>query len=137
MVSSQKRSENVSVSTYFRTEALNEWIKNIRSKKIFKKRQSKGQDLRAIAILTHTLLENQKVLRQKQKERSQRWTELKKTLENGHNNENCEFSSKSDLTKAKEDEQKKNEIKALWKEELDDIDNFINDLNSIKTTLVR
>lgn len=138
MVSSQKRNENVSVSTkYFRTEALNEWIKNIRSKKIFKKRQSKGQDLRTLAILTHTLLENQKVLRQKQKERSQRWMELKKMIDNGSYNDKSDSSDSCDLENLQADEQKKNEIKALWKEEIEDIDNFMNNLNSIKTSLVR
>lgn len=133
MVSSQKRSENV--STYFRTEALNEWIKNIRWKKITKRRQSKGQDLRTIAILSHTLAESQKILRQKQKERSQRWTELKKMLESG--SDKSDSSESSDLERLRDEEQKNNEIKALWKEEIDDIDNFINNLNSIKTTLVR
>lgn len=141
MVSSQNRNENVSVSKYFRTEALNEWIKNIKSKKIVKRKQSRGQDLRAIAILTHTLVENQKILRQKQKERSERWMELKKMIENGSYNDCSDKSDNSsedscDLEKVDE-EQKKNEIKALMKEELFEIDNFLNNLNSIKTTLVR
>lgn len=139
MVSSQNRNENVSVSTkYFRTEALNDWIRNIKSKKTFKRRQSRGQDLRTLAILTHTLVENQKVLRQKQKERSERWTELKKMIDNGsYNKEKSDSSDTCDLEKLKADEQKKNEIKALWKEELSDIDDFMNNLNSIKTSLVR
>lgn len=140
MVSSQKRNENVSVSTkYFRTEALNEWIKNIKSKKSFKRKQSRGQDLRTLAILSHTLSENQKILRQKQRERSERWMELKKMIDNGSYADKSDTSSNScDLEKAQDDEeQKKNEIKALWKEELSDIDNFLNDLNSIKTSLVR
>ena len=139
MVSSQTRSENVSVSTkYFRTEALNEWIKNIKSKKIVKRKQSRGQDLRTMAILTHTLLENQKILRQKQKERSERWMELKKMIDNGSYNDKSDNSSDTcDLVKIEDDERKKNEIKALWKEELSDIDDFLNNLNSIKTSLVR
>lgn len=139
MVSSQNRSENVSVSTkYFRTEALNEWIKNIKSKKIVKRKQSRGQDLRTLAILTHTLLENQKVLRQKQKERSERWMELKKMIDNGSYNDKSDISNSCDLEKVDDDEQtKKNEIKALWKEELSDIDDFLTNLNSIKTSLVR
>jgi len=139
MVSSQKRSENVSVSTkYFRTEALNEWIRNIKSKKSFKKRQSKGQDLRTFAILTHTLLENQKALRQKQKERSERWLELKKMIDNGNYSDKNDSSESCDLESLQAEEQrKKNEIKAMWKEELNDIDDFMNNLNSIKTSLVR
>jgi len=138
MVSSQNRSENVSVSTkYFRTEALNEWIKNIKSKKIVKRKQSRGQDLRAIAILTHTLLENQKILRQKQKERSERWMELKKMIDNGSYNDKTDSSGSCDLEKIEDEKRKKNEINALWKEELSDIDDFLNNLNSIKTSLVR
>lgn len=140
MVSSQNRSENVSVK-YFRTEALNEWIKNIKSKKIVKRKQSRGQDLRAIAILTHTLVENQKILRQKQKERSERWMELKKMIENGSydSSDKSDNSSDScDLEKVDdEEEQKKIEIKAFMKEELYEIDNFLNNLNSIKTSFVR
>lgn len=139
MVSSQNRNENVSVSTkYFRTEALNEWIKNIKTKKTFKRKQSRGQDLRILAILTNSLAENQKILRTKQKERSERWMELKKMIDNGsYNKDKSDNSDTCDLEKLKADEQKKNEIKALWKEELSDIDDFMNNLNSIKTSLVR
>lgn len=141
MVSSQLRSENVSVSSkYFRTEALNEWIRNVRSKKIYKKRQSRGQDLRALAILTHTLLENQKILRLKQKERSERWTEMRKMIENNNSEKASDKSDTSDsysLEKMEQDQQKKNELKAKWKEELNDLDNFINNIDSIKTSLVR
>lgn len=140
MVSSQ-RSENVSVSTkYFRTEALNEFIRNIRTKKSFKRRQSKGQDLRTIAILTNSLIENQKVLRQKQRERSERWMELKKMIDNGSYSDQTDNNNNSftcDLEKEQADEQKTNEIKALWKEELCDLNAFLNNLNSIKTSLVR
>jgi len=138
MVSSQNRSENVSVSTkYFRTEALNEWIKNIKSKKIVKRKQSRGQDLRTIAILTNALESNQKILRQKQKERSERWMELKKMIDNGSYNDKSDSSGSCDLEKVEDEKRKKNEIKALWKEELSDIDDFLNNLNSIKTSLVR
>lgn len=138
MVSSQKRNENVSVSSkYFRTEALNDFIRNIKSKKSFKKKQSKGQDLRTLAILTHTLLENQKVLRLKQKERSERWMELKKMIENGSYNDKSDNSESCELERLQADEQKNIEIKALWKEELNDIDDFMNNLSSIKTSLVR
>lgn len=140
MVNSQNRNENVSVSTkYFKTEALNEWIRNIKSKKIFKRKQSRGQDLRTIAILTNALEENQKILRIKQKERCQRWMELKKMIDNGsYNKEKSDSSDTCDLEKLKaDDEQKKNEIKAMWKDEICEIDDFMNNLNSIKTSLVR
>lgn len=132
MVSSQKRNENVSFSTNLKTKALNDWIKNIKSKKSFKRKQSKGQDLRTLAILTHSLIENQKIL---QKKRSERWMEIKKLIENGEYNEKSDSSRNSYYRE--ETEERKNEIKALWKEELSDIDDFITSLNSIKTSLVR
>lgn len=138
MVSSQNRNENVSVSSkYFRTEALNEWIKNIKSKKSFKRKQSRGQDLRTLAILTHTLYENQKILRQKQRERSERWMELKKMMDNGSLGAKSDTSSNFVSTPQEDEEQRQNEFKALFKDELREIDNFINNINSIKTTLVR
>lgn len=138
MVSSQNRNENVSVSSkYFRTEALNEWIKNIKSKKSFKRKQSRGQDLRTLAILTHTLYENQKILRQKQRERSERWMELKKMMDNGSLGAKSDSSSNFVSTPQEDEEQRQNEFKALFKDELREIDNFINNINSIKTTLVR
>lgn len=138
MVSSQNRNENVSVSSkYFRTEALNEWIKNIKSKKSFKRKQSRGQDLRTLAILTHTLYENQKILRQKQKERSERWMELKKMMDNGSLGAKSDTSSNFASTSQEDEEQRQHEMKALLKDELREIDNFLNNINSIKTTLVR
>lgn len=62
--------------------------------------------------------------------------ELKKMIENGSYNDKSD-SSESDLERLQADEQKKIEIKALWKEELNDIDDFMNNLNSIKTSLIR
>lgn len=57
-------------------------------------------------------------------------------IENGSYNDKSD-SSESDLERLQADEQKKIEIKALWKEELNDIDDFMNNLNSIKTSLIR
>lgn len=118
--------------------AIAEWIRNIRSKKIYKKRQSKGQDLRSIAILTNALLEHQKVLRQKQSERLERWLAIKNSMELDENkNENSENSIDCDFKKLEEEEIRQKEIKALFKDQIDEIDNFMNNLNSIKTSLVR
>lgn len=121
--------------------AIAEWIKNIRSKKIVKKRQSKGQDLRSIAILANAHLELQKILRQKQSERLERWLALKSSMEldenNSKNNENSENSIDCDFKKLEEEEIRQKELKALFKDQIDEIDNFMNNLNSIKTSLVR
>ena len=65
--------------------------------------------------------------------------ELKKMIENGSyddkSDNNCDLikSSQED----DEEQKKKNEIKALWKDEINGIDSYINNINSIKTTLVR
>lgn len=142
MVASNNRSENVYISANSaKTEtpsALAEWIKNIRSKKINKKRQSKGQDLRAIAILSNALLEHQKVLRQKQSERLERWLAMKKSMELDEKlQEDSENTVDCDMMKLEEEEIRQKEMKARFKQEIEEIDNFMNNLNSIKTSLVR
>lgn len=142
MVASNNRSENVCISSSpIKAEApsaLVEWIKNIRSKKIHKKRQSKGQDLRAIAILSNALLEHQKVLRQKQSERMERWLAIKKSMELDEKlRESSESTVDCDMRRLEEEETRQKELKNLFKQEIAQIDNFIDDLNSIKTSLVR
>lgn len=144
MVASNNRSENVCVSSSnAKAEtnvALAEWIRNIRSKKIHKKRQSKGQDLRAIAILSNALSEHQKVLRQKQSERLERWLAMKKSMELENEklrDNNSENSIDCDMRRLEAEEERQKEMKSLFKQEIAEIDNFMNNLNSIKTTLVR
>lgn len=146
MVASNNRSENVCVSSSnAKAEtniALAEWIRNIRSKKIHKKRQSKGQDLRAIAILSNALSEHQKVLRQKQSERMERWLAMKKSMELENeklrdNNSENENSIDCDMRRLEAEEERQKKMKSLFKQEIAEIDNFMNNLNSIKTTLVR
>lgn len=144
MVASNNRSENVCVSSAnAKAEtnvALAEWIRNIRSKKIHKKRQSKGQDLRAIAILSNALSEHQKVLRQKQSERLERWLAMKKSMELENEklrDNNSENSIDCDMRRLEAEEERQKEMKSLFKQEIAEIDNFMNNLNSIKTTLVR
>lgn len=122
---------------------LNEWIKNLKSKRQFKKRISKGSDLRSIAILQNSLLKNQKILYQKQKERSEKWLKMKRMLEESQ--KSCDNSSNDSDSSPEnsynlenlEREQRRNEIRMIWKEDLSDIDSFMNSLDSIKTTLVR
>lgn len=121
------------------TEALNEWIRNLKSKKQFKRKVSKGRDLRAIAILQNTLLINQKILQQKQRIASEKWLKMKKMLEESSK---CDKSSSSDEDRSYnienlEREREKAKIKMIWKEDLSDINSFMNNLDNIKTTLVR
>ena len=111
-------------------DALNNWIKDIRNKKIVKKRQSRG-DLRMLAILSNTLFKAEEELRKKQHERKMKWTRIKLRL-------NASSKSLNNSYKVDEDEEKqKIEINALWSSELNGLNNFINNLSKIKTVVVR
>ncbi|CAO1425383.1 unnamed protein product [Diamesa serratosioi] len=140
MVSSKTR-ENVSSKFHNanKTELLNDWIRNVKTKKSIVKRKTRGQDLRSIAVLTRTLFQAQEDLRRKQNERSKKWNEMRKLIEeNSFNNADNDI----DLSKFVEDEQKQQmEMEALWSEDssvqLTELDNFLKNLSSIKTSIVR
>lgn len=140
MVASSQSNNNASNISNIKSssEALNDWIRNLKSKKQFKRKISRGQDLRAIAMLQNSLLTNLKTLRQRQRERSEKWSKLKKMME--INNNNIINSSNCDNIESSSEEKelsRKEEIQKMFKEDLSDIDNFMNDLDSIKTALVR
>ncbi|CAO1429199.1 unnamed protein product [Diamesa hyperborea] len=140
MVSSKTR-ENVSSKFHNanKTELLNDWIRNVKTKKSIVKRKTRGQDLRSIAVLTRTLFQAQEDLRKKQNERSKKWNEMRKLIEeNSFNNADNDI----DLSKFVEDEQKQQiEMEAMWSEDspiqLTELDNFLKNLSSIKTSIVR
>lgn len=140
MVSSKTR-ENVSSKFHNanKTELLNDWIRNVKTKKSIVKRKTRGQDLRSIAVLTRTLFQAQEDLRKKQNERSKKWNEMRKLIEeNSFNNADNDI----DLGKFVEDEQKQQiEMEAMWSEDspiqLTELDNFLKNLSSIKTSIVR
>lgn len=140
MVSSKTR-ENVSSKFHNanKTELLNDWIRNVKTKKSIVKRKTRGQDLRSIAVLTRTLFQAQEDLRRKQNERSKKWNEMRKLIEeNSFNNADNDI----DLSKFVEDEQKQQmEMEAMWSEnspiQLTELDNFLKNLSSIKTSIVR
>lgn len=140
MVSSKTR-ENVSSKFHNanKTELLNDWIRNVKTKKSIVKRKTRGQDLRSIAVLTRTLFQAQEDLRRKQNERSKKWNEMRKLIEeNSFNNADNDI----DLGKFVEDEQKQQiEMEAMWSEDspiqLTELDNFLKNLSSIKTSIVR
>lgn len=142
VASSQANSSKIS-NIQSSSEALNEWIRNLKSKKQFKRKTSRGQDLRAIAMLQNSLLTNLKVLRQRQRERSEKWHKIKKMLEanNNNNNEECDnLESEKDQRRIECLEKelcRKEEMQKIFKEDLSDIDNFMNNLDSIKTAFVR
>lgn len=137
MVASSQ-ANNKSLNIQSSSEALNDWIRNLKSKKQFKRKSSRGQDLRAIAMLQNSLLTNLKVLRQRQRERSEKWHKIKKMLEVNNNNDECDnLESDNDKKRVESLESRKEEMEKIFKEDLSDIDNFMNDLDSIKTALVR
>lgn len=121
------------------TEALNEWIRNLKSKRQFKKKVSRGQDLFAIAILQNSLIKNQRMLQQRQKERSEKWLKMKKMLEESTRNCDNESSDedKSYNLDSLDREERQMQIKKIWEEDLSDIESFMNSLDSVKTSLVR
>jgi predicted patatin/cPLA2 family phospholipase len=139
VASSQANTKTLNIQSS--SEALNEWIRNLKSKKQFKRRTSRGQDLRSIAILQNSLLSNLKTLRQRQRERSEKWHKIKKMLEENNNNEECDnLESDKDQKRIESLEielSRKEEMKKIFNEDLSDIDNFMNNLDSIKTALVR
>ena len=131
MVSSKYR-ENITSKhqNYTTDDALNNWIKDVRNKKIVKKKQLRG-DLRMLAILSNTLFKAEEELRKKQLERNMKWTRIKLRLNSSSSN--IGSSHKIDEDK----EQQKIEINALWTSELNGLDNFITNLSKIKTVVVR
>jgi hypothetical protein len=144
MVASSQANNNASnknSNIQFSSEALNlnDWIKNLKSKKQFKRKISRGQDLRAIAMLQNSLLTNLKMLRQRQRERSEKWSKIKKMLEINNNCDNLESKKCEEKTfeSLEKELNRKEEIQKIFKEDLSDIDDFMNNLDSIKTALVR
>ena len=119
----QKRSISSKFRSYNRNQDLNDWIKNIKTKKIVKKKETRGTDLRVLAVLSQALRCAEDELKRKQEERALKWAQIRMRL----NEPAPQYSEDEDQT----------EKQKLWKCELNGINSFINDLNQIKTTLVR
>ena len=119
----QKRSISSKFRSYNRNQDLNDWIKNIKTKKIVKKKETRGTDLRVLAVLSQALRCAEDELKRKQEERALKWAQIRMRL----NEPAPQYSEDEDQT----------EKQNLWKCELNGINSFINDLNQIKTTLVR
>lgn len=121
------------------TETLNEWISTVRYKKGMIRRQRRSQDLRVAAMLTTTIQRAETDLRRRQNERALKWAQLRvvyeKDQETFSNNPkaNDETTMTSDTNTAKREE----EIENLWNCELNGLHNLFNDLNQIKTAIVR
>lgn len=124
MVSNASFNNNSTKFRYYNhTDALNDWIKKVKSKKVLKKRQTKGQDLRIMAVLTTAIVRAEQDLKKKQAERAQKWSQIRLRLSKPVNSDD-------------ESEHKK-EIDNLWNCELNGLNSFINNLNQIKSPVVR
>uniref|UniRef100_U5EP97 Uncharacterized protein n=1 Tax=Corethrella appendiculata TaxID=1370023 RepID=U5EP97_9DIPT len=131
MVATRNRNDISSkFRNYNKTQDLNDWIKNVKNKKIVKKKQTRGQDLRVLAILTRALVQAEDDLRKKQEERAMKWAQIRMRLNEPITNNHL---SEDDT----EVEKEKEKITNLWNCELNGIDNLINDLNQIKSQVVR
>lgn len=110
-----------------RAFSLFDWIGKVKCKKTEMRRRRRNQDLRVSAILTRTLLTAEKEMRIKQQERALKWAKL-----------NLDISQQINEPTSPEDEEKhKQEISDMWNSELSELDEFINSLSQIKTSIVR
>lgn len=90
------------------------------------RRKRRSQDLRVAAILTTALISAEREMRIKQQERAMKWAKL-----------NLEISQRSEPKSAEEEEKHQQEVSDMWNSELSELDEFINSLSQIKTSIVR
>lgn len=109
-----------------RAFSLFDWIGKVKCKKTEMRRRRRNQDLRVAAILTTALISAEREMRIKQQERALKWAKL-----------NLEISQQSEPKSAEEEEKHKREVSDMWNSELSELDEFINSLSQIKTSIVR
>ncbi|XP_031618565.1 uncharacterized protein LOC116337808 [Contarinia nasturtii] len=109
-----------------RAFSLFDWIGKVKCKKMEMRRKRRSQDLRVAAILTTALISAEREMRIKQQERALKWAKL-----------NLEISQQSEPKSAEEEEKHKREVSEMWNSELSELDEFINSLSQIKTSIVR
>jgi len=109
-----------------RAVSLFDWIGKVKCKKAEMRRRRRNQDLRVAAILTTALIRAEQEMRIKQQERALKWAKL-----------NLELSRDSVLKSVDEEEKHKKEVSEMWNSELSELDEFINSLSQIKTSIVR
>lgn len=106
--------------------SLFEWIGKVKCKKVEMRRKRRQQDLRVAAILTTALLRAEQEMKMKQQERALKWAQL-----------NLELKRHSALSTIEGEEKHKKEVSDMWNSELSELDEFINSLSQVKTTVVR
>lgn len=109
-----------------RAISLFDWIGKVKCKKTEMRRKRRNQDLRVAALLTTALISAEREQRIKQQERALKWAKL-----------NLEINQQSEPKTAEEEEKHKREVSEMWNSELSELDEFINSLSQIKTSVVR
>lgn len=106
--------------------SLFDWIGKVKCKKTEMRRKRRQQDLRVAAILTRALIRAEQEMRIKQQERALKWAKL-----------NLDMTSHHVLKTAEEEEKHNKEVSEIWNSDLSQLDDFLNSLNQIKTSVVR
>lgn len=113
------------VSNYSTSQiTLGDWIGKVKGKK--RELRRKNNNLRVAAMLTTALKRAEAEMRRKQQERALKWAEL-----------NVQIREAVVKESAEDDERRKREIDELWMGELNGLDNFINSLSQIKSSVER
>lgn len=120
-------------SRFDKSNNLDDWIRKIKSKKYIVKRETRGQDLRVLAMLTGALSHAEECLRRekilKQEDRALKWARIRSQLAQPPRMY-CDLEE--------EEEQKASSASnAIWSEDFNGINSFISELNSIKTPISR
>lgn len=103
---------------------LGDWIGKVKGKK--REMRRKNANLRVAAMLTTALRKAEEEMRRKQQERALKWAEL-----------NVQIREAVFKEREVNEERRKREIDELWMGELNGLDNFINSLSQIKSSIVR
>lgn len=120
-------------SRFDKSDNLDDWIRKIKNKKFVVKRETRGQDLRVLAMLSGALSHAEECLRRekirKQEDRAIKWARIRSRLAEPPRMY-CDLEEE-------EDEKARNASNVIWNEDFNGINNFITELNSIKTTISR
>lgn len=120
---------------------LCDWIGKVKVKKRQLRRcRRTHNDLRIAAVLTTALQRAEEEMRRKQQDRAVKWAQLNIQIRQSTMAEQQQRQQQMELESAAqqaEEEKKRREIDELWMTELNGLDKFINNMNQIKTTVVR
>ncbi|XP_053681972.1 uncharacterized protein LOC128732696 [Sabethes cyaneus] len=121
-------------SRFEKSDNLDDWIRRIKNKKFMVKRETRGQDLRVLAMLTGALSHAEECQRRekirKQEDRAIKWARIRSRLAEPP-------QMYCDLEEEEEDEKSRNASNTIWSEDFNGINTFITELSNIKTSVSR